>query len=52
MVDHKYVRDATPAGYTDTGSNWTKRSAPPAGYLDDGTQWVKTVSKEARVVPA
>lgn len=52
VVGTKYVRDSTPAGYTDTGSNWTKRSAPPAGYLDDGTQWVKTVSKEARVVPA
>lgn len=52
VVGTQYVRDAAPAGYTDTGSNWTKRSTPPAGYLDDGTQWVLTVGKEARVVPA
>ncbi len=46
------VKDATPAGYSDTGTDWRKRDAAPAGYLDDGTQWVKTVAKEARVVPA
>ena len=46
------VKDATPDGYTDTGSAWTKKDPAPDGYLDDGAQWVKTAAKVARVVPA
>jgi hypothetical protein len=46
------VKDATPAGYTDTGGLWSKKDIPPTGYVDGGTQWVKSVAKEARIVPA
>jgi hypothetical protein len=46
------VKDPTPTGYTDTGSNWTMKNAPPAGYTDDGTQWVIDIAKIAQVVPA
>jgi hypothetical protein len=46
------VKDATPAGYTDTNSTWTKKNSPPAGYTDDGTQWVIDIPKVAQVVPA
>ena len=46
------VKDNTPAGYTDTGSQWSKKDAMPTGYLDNGSAWVKTVAKEARNVPA
>ena len=46
------VKDATPAGYTDTGSAWTKRDSAPAGYTDDGSQWVTSTSKVATEVPA
>ena len=52
MVGSQQVRDATPTGYTDTGTNWQKRDPAPEGYLDSGTQWVLTVPKVARVVPA
>jgi len=52
IVGYQSVRDATPAGYTDTGTNWQKRNPAPDGYLDSGTQWVMTVPKVARVVPA
>ena len=52
IVGYQTAKDATPAGYTDSGSDWRKRNAAPEGYLDDGSQWVKTVPKEARVVPA
>ena len=34
------VRDATPAGFSDTGTNWTRKLNPPNGYVDDGTQYV------------
>ncbi|MCH9738282.1 MAG: hypothetical protein K0U42_05935, partial [Actinomycetia bacterium] len=38
--------DASPAGFTDNGSNYTKseqvKNNPPAGYTDNGTQWVTT----------
>lgn len=34
------VRDATPAGFSDTGTNWTRKLSPPNGYVDDGTQYV------------
>jgi hypothetical protein len=46
------VKDATPNGYTDTGTEWKKRNAAPTGYTDDGTQWVKTTAKIATEVPA
>jgi len=46
------VKDATPNGFTDTGSNWTKKDALPAGYTDNGTNWVSTTAKVAREVPA
>lgn len=35
------VKDATPSGYTDTGSVWTKRDATPTGYTDTGSEWTK-----------
>ncbi len=34
------VRDATPAGFSDAGANWTRKLNPPTGYVDDGTQYV------------
>jgi hypothetical protein len=46
------VKDSTPAGYTDTGTEWKKKNAAPTGYSDDGTQWVKTTAKIATEVPA
>lgn len=50
------VKDATPAGYTDNGSAWTRtvqvKDAAPAGYADNGTEWVKTAAKVERTVPA
>jgi hypothetical protein len=46
------VKDSAPAGYTDTGSQWSKKDAAPTGYLDNDSAWVKTVAKEARNVPA
>lgn len=46
------MKDDTPAGFTDNGSEWTKKDAAPSGWSDDGTQYVHTVAKEARVVPA
>lgn len=46
------VKDATPAGYTDSGSCWSKKNAAPAGYTDDGTQWVTSTGKIAKEVPA
>jgi len=46
------VKDATPNGFTDTGSNWTKKDALPAGYTDNGNNWVSTTTKVAREVPA
>jgi hypothetical protein len=48
----KTVKDATPSGYTDTGTDWRRKQPAPTGYSDDGAQWVKTVLKVARVVPA
>ena len=35
------VKDATPTGYTDTGSEWKKRDAAPTGYTDTGSEWKK-----------
>ncbi|MHB8795653.1 MAG: fibronectin type III domain-containing protein [Candidatus Nanopelagicales bacterium] len=52
VVGTRVVRDATPAGWTDTGTNWQRRNPAPDGHLDDGTQWVRTVPKEARTVAA
>ena len=48
----KTVKDATPAGYTDTGTEWSSKDTPPAGYTDNGTAWVSTTAKIAKVVPA
>lgn len=48
----KTVKDPTPSGYTDTGTEWSKKDAAPAGYTDNGTAWVKTVARVANVVPA
>ena len=49
------VKDQTPAGFTDTGSNWTKQTQvkdqTPSGYSDNGTTWVKVAAKVAKVVP-
>ncbi len=52
VYDYGNVKDATPSGYTDTGSAWTHevKDTAPAGYVDDGSQWVKTVAKEARTI--
>ena len=46
------VKDATPAGYTDTGSTWSKKDSMPTGYTDNGSAWVQTAAKVAKVVPA
>ena len=46
------IKDATPNGYTDTGSIWSKKDALPAGYTDNGSNWVSTTAKVAKVVPA
>ena len=46
------VKDSTPAGFTDTGTEWKKKNAGPTGYSDDGTQWVKTTARIATEVPA
>lgn len=46
------VKDAAPAGYSDSGSGWSKKNPVPAGYTDDGTQWVTTTAKVAKEVPA
>lgn len=50
--DYGWIKDAAPTGYTDDGTQWTKRDPIPAGYTDDGTQWVLVVPKETVVVPA
>lgn len=46
------VKNPTPAGFTDTGTLWSRKDAMPAGYTDNGSAWVKTAAKEAKVVPA
>jgi hypothetical protein len=46
------VKDTTPAGFTDTGTEWKKKDAAPTGYTDNGTQWIKTTAKIAIEVPA
>lgn len=46
------IKDATPAGWSDTGSNWSKKDDAPAGWSDDGSQWVQTTDKVTQVVPA
>jgi len=48
----KSVKDATPTGYTDTGTEWSTKDATPTGYTDNGTVWVTTAAKIAKVVPA
>jgi hypothetical protein len=50
--DYGNIKDPTPAGFTDTGTEWKKKDAPPTGFTDDGTQWVKTTAKIAIEVPA
>ena len=54
--DYANVKDATPTGYTDNGSEWVKeievKDTAPQGYADDGTQWIKTTAKVARQVTA
>lgn len=46
------IKDATPAGWTDTGSAWSKKDDAPAGWSDDGAQYVQTADKVAKEVPA
>ena len=46
------VKDATPTGFTDNGSIWSKKDELPAGYTDNGSNWLSTTPKIARVVPA
>jgi len=46
------VKDTTPVGFTDTGTEWKKKDAAPTGHTDNGTQWVKTTAKVATEVPA
>ncbi len=40
-----WVKDATPAGYSDDGSTWYRmvKDATPAGYVDNGTEWEMAV---------
>ena len=50
------VKDAPPAGYTDSGSSYAKdiqaKDTLPVGWTDNGTQWVKTAAKIAIEVAA
>ena len=46
------IKNPTPAGWEDTGSNWRKKDDAPAGWSDDGSQWVQTADKVAQVIPA
>lgn len=50
------VKNATPAGFSDDGSQWvrteTVRDAAPDGFGDDGSQWVRTAAKVSREVAA
>lgn len=48
---YRDVRDDTPAGWTDNGSEWVKRNPIPSGWTDNGTEWVKTVPKVEKTVP-
>lgn len=54
VADYGQVKDATPVGYLDSGTGWTRQVKDPApsGYVDSGTAWVKTVAKIATVVAA
>lgn len=54
VLDYGDVKDATPTGYTDTGSAWTRqvKDPTPTGYTDDGTAWVITQPASSRQVPA
>jgi hypothetical protein len=52
VIGTQNVKDATPAGATDTGSAWTRKDPTPAGWTDSGTAWVQTAAKVATVVPA
>lgn len=52
VIGTQNVKDATPAGATDTGSAWTTKDPAPAGYADNGTAWVMHAAKVATVVPA
>jgi hypothetical protein len=52
IVGYQNVKDATPTGFTDTGSVWTAKDQVPAGYADNGTEWITTAAKVAQVVPA
>ena len=50
------VKDATPAGFTDTGSAWVTdvqvKDSAPSGFTDNGSAYVKTTDKVSRQVPA
>ena len=50
--DYGSIKDPTPAGFTDTGTEWRKKDEAPIGFTDDGAQWVKTTAKIATEVPA
>jgi len=50
------VKDATPSGFSDTGSGWSKtisvKDSIPTGFSDNGSAWVQTAAKDAKEVPA
>lgn len=54
--DYANVKDATPAGFTDNGTAWTRtvqvKDATPTGWADNGTAWFTTAAKVERTVPA
>lgn len=52
VIGIQNVKDATPAGATDTGSAWSTKDPAPVGYADNGTIWVMHTAKIATVVPA
>ena len=54
VIDYANVKDATPTGWTDNGSAWTRqvKDTVPAGYTDNGATWVKTIPAQSRQVPA
>lgn len=54
VLDYGDVKDATPDGYTDNGTAWTRqvKDTTPSGYTDNGTAWVITHPASSRQVPA
>ena len=39
------VRDATPSGFEDTGTQWRKKDPAPSGWTDTGSGYERTTAK-------